>query len=100
MSHEVTTPPRILSAFVKAIIPAGPSTLIARQMHRAWRRMRTMNESASHTRKAELLDGVVSSRVEPHGYARRSVEVDGLSLNYVCAGNGRPVVLIHGNPGS
>lgn len=35
----------------------------------------------------------------PH-YVRQSVVVDGMTLNYVSAGSGRPVVLIHGNPGS
>jgi pimeloyl-ACP methyl ester carboxylesterase len=35
----------------------------------------------------------------PH-YQRQSVVVDGMTLNYVSAGSGRPVVLIHGNPGS
>ena len=35
----------------------------------------------------------------PH-YLRQSVVVDGTRLNYVSAGSGRPVVLIHGNPGS
>jgi pimeloyl-ACP methyl ester carboxylesterase len=33
-------------------------------------------------------------------YQRQSVVVDGMTLNYVSAGSGRPVVLIHGNPGS
>lgn len=33
-------------------------------------------------------------------YSRQSVVVDGMTLNYVSAGSGRPVVLIHGNPGS
>ncbi len=33
-------------------------------------------------------------------YLRQSVVVDGMRLNYVSAGSGRPVVLIHGNPGS
>ena len=36
----------------------------------------------------------------PHHYQRQSVVVDGVALNYVSAGSGRPVVLIHGNPGS
>ena len=36
----------------------------------------------------------------PHHYQRQSVIVDGVALNYVSAGSGRPVVLIHGNPGS
>lgn len=35
----------------------------------------------------------------PHDL-RQSVVVDGMKLNYVNAGSGRPVVLIHGNPGS
>jgi pimeloyl-ACP methyl ester carboxylesterase len=42
-------------------------------------------------------------KVEPAGanhYQRRSVVVDGMMLSYVSAGSGRPVVLIHGNPGS
>src|ERR1044072_5141528 len=36
----------------------------------------------------------------PASYLRQSVVVDGMTLNYVSAGSGRPVVLIHGNPGS
>jgi pimeloyl-ACP methyl ester carboxylesterase len=36
----------------------------------------------------------------PPSYLRQSVVVDGMTLNYVSAGSGRPVVLIHGNPGS
>lgn len=36
----------------------------------------------------------------PSHYARQSVVVDGMRLNYVSAGAGQPVVLIHGNPGS
>jgi pimeloyl-ACP methyl ester carboxylesterase len=38
--------------------------------------------------------------VGPPQYLRQSVVVDGMTLNYVSAGSGRPVVLIHGNPGS
>jgi len=36
----------------------------------------------------------------PSSHVRQSVVVDGMTLNYVSAGSGRPVVLIHGNPGS
>lgn len=36
----------------------------------------------------------------PPQYLRQSVVVDGMVLNYISAGSGRPVVLIHGNPGS
>ena len=105
MSKEVTTPPRIFSAFVKAIIPAGPTTLIARQVSRAWRRMRIMNEAVTESRNTDSLPAVeiddsFPSRVEPSSFERRSVQVEGLTLNYISGGRGRPVVLIHGNPGS
>jgi len=42
-------------------------------------------------------------KVDPAGanhYQRQTVVVDGKTLSYVSAGSGRPVVLIHGNPGS
>jgi len=42
-------------------------------------------------------------KVDPSGpnhYQRQSVVVAGMTLSYVSAGSGRPVVLIHGNPGS
>jgi pimeloyl-ACP methyl ester carboxylesterase len=88
MSQNLTAPPRVLRAFVQAIVPAGPSTLIVRQIDRAWRRMNTAR-----------IDRVPSNR-DSRSYARQSVAVDGVSLNYVSAGKGLPVVLIHGNPGS
>jgi len=46
MSQNVTAPPRVLSASIHAIVPAGPSYLIARQMSRAWQRMTTTKEKA------------------------------------------------------
>ncbi|HEX6717526.1 MAG TPA: DUF2156 domain-containing protein [Pyrinomonadaceae bacterium] len=46
ISQNVTAPPRVLSAFIHAIVPAGASYLIARQMSRAWRRMTTTKEKA------------------------------------------------------
>jgi hypothetical protein len=42
----VTAPPRIRIALIHAIVPAGPSYLIARQMSRAWRRMTTAKKKA------------------------------------------------------
>jgi pimeloyl-ACP methyl ester carboxylesterase len=33
-------------------------------------------------------------------FQRQAVVIDGTSLSYISAGSGRPVVLIHGNPGS
>jgi phosphatidylglycerol lysyltransferase len=44
ISKNLTAPPRVLSAFIHAIVPAGPSHLIARQMSRAWRRMTATKE--------------------------------------------------------
>ena len=46
ISRNVTAPPRVLSACLHAIVPAGPSYLIARQVSRAWRRMTNMKEKA------------------------------------------------------
>lgn len=46
ISQNVTAPPRILSAVIHAIVPAGPSYLIARQISRAWRRMTTAKARA------------------------------------------------------
>jgi phosphatidylglycerol lysyltransferase len=46
ISQNVTAPPRVLSACIHAIVPAGPSYLIARQLSRAWRRMTTTKEKA------------------------------------------------------
>ena len=54
ISRNVTAPPRVLSAFIHAIVPAGASYLIARQMSRAWRRMTTTKEKA-----IALRDGIV-----------------------------------------
>ncbi|HEX6046738.1 MAG TPA: alpha/beta fold hydrolase [Pyrinomonadaceae bacterium] len=88
ISPNVTAPPRILKAFVRAIVPAGPSTLIVRQIDRAWRRM-----NAARVERAPI-------KRDSRAYEMQSVAVDGVALNYVTAGRGRPVVLIHGNPGS
>jgi pimeloyl-ACP methyl ester carboxylesterase len=104
VSQEITAPPRIISAFVKAIVPAGPSTLISRQVSRAWHRVKVsqrskMSLSGNHGHVGEI-DPAVLSRDDSCSYKKQSVRVDGLSLNYVSAGTGRPVVLIHGNPGS
>ena len=46
ISANVTAPPRVLSALIHALVPAGPSHLIARQTSRAWRRMTTTKEKA------------------------------------------------------
>lgn len=91
VSRELSAPPRVLRAFVHAIVPAGPTTLVARQLDRAWQRMTTASAAA----KAPVPAGGKSGAKE-----MQSVVVNGVALNYVSAGSGRPVVLIHGNPGS
>jgi hypothetical protein len=45
MSPDIAAPPRILSAVIHAVVPAGPSHLIVRQMSRAWRRLKTKKQS-------------------------------------------------------
>jgi len=41
MSPNITAPPRVFGAVIQALVPAGPSHLIARQLSRAWRRLKT-----------------------------------------------------------
>jgi len=92
ISKELTAPPRIIRAFVHAIVPAGPATLVARQVKRGWRRM---NHTGPAAAKAPI-----PPRAKTRTQERQSIAVNGVALNYVRAGSGRPVVLIHGNPGS
>ena len=40
MSPKLTAPPRVFSAVIQALVPAGPTHLIARQISRAWRRFK------------------------------------------------------------
>jgi hypothetical protein len=63
VSQEITAPPRIINAFVKALVPTGPSTLIVRQVSRAWRRInatdrRRMNLSSKSERTSEISQAV------------------------------------------
>jgi len=44
MSPNITAPPRVFGAFVQAIVPAGPTYLIKRQLSRAWRRLNTRKQ--------------------------------------------------------
>ena len=44
MSPSITAPPRVFGACIHAIVPAGPTYLIARQLSRAWRRLKTRKE--------------------------------------------------------
>jgi len=56
ISQNFTAPPRIISAMVHATVPAGIATLIARQITRAWQRMKTASEAAAAVRnKASIM---------------------------------------------
>jgi phosphatidylglycerol lysyltransferase len=46
ISQNITAPPRILYAFVQAIVPTGASDLIVRHFSRVWRRMTFAKETA------------------------------------------------------
>jgi len=41
LSPSITAPPLVFSAVIQALVPAGPSDLIARQLSRAWRRLKS-----------------------------------------------------------
>jgi len=90
LSRELTAPPRVLRAFVQAIVPVGPTTLVARQINQGWQRMTAANAAAKAPVPAR-------DNTQPK---EKQVAVDGVALNYINAGSGPPVVLIHGNPGS
>jgi phosphatidylglycerol lysyltransferase len=45
MSNNVTAPPRVLGALIHAIVPAGLSYLIVRQINRGWRRLQTAKKA-------------------------------------------------------
>lgn len=45
MSPNITAPPRVFGAFIQAIVPAGPTYLIARQLSRFWRRLKTRKQA-------------------------------------------------------
>lgn len=60
MSPNITAPPRVLSAVIQAIIPAGPSYLVARQVSRAWRRLKA-------TKKAPIAPTNIVSTIECKG---------------------------------
>jgi len=112
ISQDITAPPRVLYAFVQAVVPAGASDLVTRYCARVWRQVtftkhrarlsnsyvppQSVNSSSSET-NIDQVDARSDSESICTGHF---VSVGGLNLHYVSAGSGRPVVLIHGNPGS
>ena len=110
--QNITGPPRILSAFLQAIIPAGPTDLVTRYCARVWHhvifatdRARIRNSQAdsqsSTSGSNEIKTNHLEARSDSESICRRDfVSVGGVNLHYLTAGSGRPVVLIHGNPGS
>ena len=126
--RDVLAPPHLIRAFIQAIAPDGASNLIAQQIGRAIRRDQSALEIAPkiETRvagplsqscdpliargvnvnqenvKRQLDRGIDSESAEQlaRHYFGQFVSVDGLRLHYVSRGVGKPVVFIHGNPGS
>lgn len=125
----ITTPPHIIRAFIQAIAPDGASKLVARQIARAVRQGRSRLEFLAEKEKGAIpartgnrgpliatesrmdQESVIreiddqasetrSAQRNSRNYLGQFVSVDGLRLHYVSKGNGRPVVFIHGNPGS
>lgn len=103
ISKNTTATPRVIYAFVQAVVPAGVSDLVTRYCARVWRqvtfakhRARVSNPPSSETN----IDQVDVRSGSESIYSGSFVSVDGINLHYVSAGSGRPVVLIHGNPGS
>jgi phosphatidylglycerol lysyltransferase len=54
VSQNITAPPRIIYAFVQAVVPAGASDLVARHFTRAWRRM-TLAKERARVRNSDAL---------------------------------------------
>lgn len=112
ISQDITAPPRVIYAFVQAVVPAGASDLVTRYCARVWRQVTFANhrDGVSNSSGPPPSFNSKSSKRNIDQVAQRSdsesictghfVSVDGLNLHYVSAGSGRPVVLIHGNPGS
>jgi pimeloyl-ACP methyl ester carboxylesterase len=111
VSRNLTAPPRIIYAFVQAVVPAGASDLIARHVTRVWRSMMFAKRQAgimkssvqslvSQQERKKVIEVQAGSTFESISASGQFVSVDGLNLHYVSAGSGPPVVLIHGNPGS
>ena len=112
ISQNITAPPRVIYAFVQAVVPAGASDLVTRYCARVWRQVTfakhqdrvsrsnrpplSLNSKSSETNVDQVDLRSDSESIYPGHF----VSVGGLNLHYVSAGSGPPVVLIHGNPGS
>jgi len=112
ISQNITAPPRVICAFVKAVVPAGASDLVTRYCARVWRQVTFVKHRAhvsnSYGPRQPLNYKLSETNIDQVDLCSDSesicpghfVSVGGLNLYYVSAGSGRPVVLIHGNPGS
>ena len=128
--RDALAPPHLIRAFIQAIAPDGASNLIAQQIGRAIKRQQSEAQLAPETetrvapRILEAGDPLIAKRVNMNQetvkrqleqgldsdqpanqpaarpYFGQFVSVDGLRLHFVSRGAGRPVVFIHGNPGS
>jgi pimeloyl-ACP methyl ester carboxylesterase len=123
--REAKAPPLVISAFIQAIAPGGASKLVAQQFVRALQPLRTKEKWSDNTNQGvvsagsaieSLADSGVMNKEKVQGeieqgadqfrdssaphYLGQFVSVNGLRLHYVSKGTGRPVVFVHGNPGS
>jgi pimeloyl-ACP methyl ester carboxylesterase len=130
LPRQLLAPPHIIRAFIQAVTPDGPSNVIARQIARAIKRpepeFKLAPQVETRTAPSNLAnrDSLITNRVnmnkeqisrqlnresyieseeaEPalRPYFGQFVSVNGLRLHFVSKGTGRPVVFVHGNPGS
>lgn len=124
--RNLSAPPRIIRALIQAIAPNGASKLVTRQVARALRPERSevgfqeikertigngnlgasfarplvMNKKCSQRETDERTASELALAQSPRHYLGQFVSVSGLRLHYVSKGQGRPVVFVHGNPGS
>jgi|GEM_PF-219633 len=101
ISENTTAPPRVIYAFVQAVVPAGASDLVTRYCVRVWRQVTFAKQRARVSNSPQSLTPRSNeTNIDQVDVRSDFVSVDGLNLHYISAGSGRPVVLIHGNPGS
>ncbi len=124
----VKAPPHIARAFIQAIAPQGASRMAAQQLARVMHLRRRERDQLSENDDSVSLRGTTGSgtliaqgtemrptipiselEAQPlehvldqtaRNYLGEFVSVAGLRLHYASKGSGRPVVFIHGNPGS
>jgi pimeloyl-ACP methyl ester carboxylesterase len=128
LPREALATPRLIRAFVQAIAPGGASNLIVSQLLRALKGAapeaqpapnfetsgplpgasagkaisnKRVNMNQEYLRdKADRSAHLTSNYKTARAYFGQFITVEELRFHYVSRGSGRPVVFIHGNPGS